>query len=64
MREYVSGFISMDLKEDALFTESENKAVGDISLFYGHFFHLELIFGKLFFFFFGMFATQVCNSAS
>ncbi len=38
MREYVSGFISMDLKEDAIFTESENKAVGDISLFYGHFF--------------------------
>lgn len=37
MREYVSGFISMDLREDAIFTESENKAVGDVSLFYGLF---------------------------
>ncbi len=41
VREYVSGFISMDLREDAIFTESENKAVGDVSLFYGLFFILN-----------------------
>lgn len=64
MREYVSGFISMDLREDAIFTESENKAVGDVSLFYGHF-SSGIDFWKAFFYiFFGMFDTQACNSAS
>lgn len=38
VREYVSCFISIDLREEAIFTESENKAVGDVSLFYNIFF--------------------------